>query len=317
MEVLVIPLFLAGALLAGAAYAAYQIIRQHRQKKRDEERRQQEQEDAQRRRAQSGVNEQPSIEKIVFDPIRSKDQALEDLVRATTFTSRQMIVGEKIVGIEEVPSQIPADDIMIRPMNGMGELPRVLPKAQMLPDDMFYAQAAAGQLPVTEHIEHVSLTEPVWGKSRKVLIVVQDISMSMQEHNRIRWAIRLNERLIDRCSKEDAAYVLLPFSGAPESPRTARNEPERGELRRGLTRVLGLSPTGTNIDAALAAALSHLEEQEYDEIRILLVTDGTEGVSGLTVERLKKSGAFLHTVVINPQHDMLQSISNRYDELRD
>ena len=141
--------------------------------------------------------------------------------------------------------------------------------------------------------------------------------MSMQEHNRIRWAIRLNERLIDRCSKEDAAYVLLPFSGAPESPRTARNEPERGELRRGLTRVLGLSPTGTNIDAALAAALSHLEEQEYDEIRILLVTDGTEGVSGLTVERLKKSGAFLHTVVINPQHDMLQSISNRYDELRD
>ena len=311
MEVLVIPLFLAGALLAGAAYAAYQLIRQHQQKKRDEER--------QRAGQRGGYLPPPPPDgaREVYDPIRDRDQLLEDIVKATTFTSRMMQVGERIVGTQEVPSDIPADDIAVRSMRGMGELPRVLAKVQMLPDDMFYAQAAAGQLPVLEHIEQVSLTEPIYDKCRKVLLVVQDVSLSMQEHNRIQWAIRLNQRLIDRCGQEDAAYVLLPFSGTPDNPYTARNEPERKDLLGSLTRVLGLSPTGTNIDAALDEALSHLEQQKYNEIRILLVTDGTEGISDMTVGRFQSSGAFLHTVAINPQGDMLRHVSQRYDVLRD
>ncbi len=261
------------------------------------------------------AGDQPSDDFIYTRPKLGWDELIQKVVDGVVFTTKQMVIGEKKVGTERVESEIPADDIEVRKMRGLSELPKVLPRSHALSDDMFYGMAATNKLPVIQHIEKRDLTEPEYGKARNVLLVLQDISGSMKKDDRLPWSIRLNQKLIDKCIEQGAEYVLIPFESYPYDPVRASSKEELEELKMKLNRVIYDSEGGTSFDEVLLAAVGFLEREQFAEKRIILVTDGEDSISDEVVNRLKESGANLHSIVIAGENSDLRHISDKYDVL--
>jgi hypothetical protein len=336
-----LPWILGGLAAAGIAYLIARYLHRKedppfelpdpdREQKRREAR---EAEDAARRarrereaaEAQAAVRE---AERRKAQAIRNRDELINKIVRSVTFASQFRRLGSKVTGEELVPSLVPADDINIRPMQGFGELPRTLSRTQALPEEVFYGQAAANQLPVMEHIERVELREDVWGPTNNVLLVLQDVSPSMwfddaTGNHHIDWAVRLNERIIDKCIKENASYVVVPFGGVPTTPTAAKTAAECAEIKRRLPDILE-QISDTHILNALNAGIEYVQAHGFDEARMLLVTDGDPSNAKCfafdadeVAEQLKKLNIHLHTVCIGGDHPKLRRISEGYDLLHD
>ena len=228
-----------------------------------------------------------------------------------------MKIGQRVVGAEEHPSPFPADDVEVRPLRNLAEATRAVPATYAYTDDIWYAQAASGQLPIIEHIERVDLTEDVMGKARNVLLMLQDCSGSMARGLRIPWSIRLISQLVDKCIKEAGEFILIRFQDIAFEPYVVRTAEEAEQLKRDLPQLLATGG-GTSIDGALMNGMDVLEQQRFGEARIVLCTDGTEAIRmDETRARKNRLSVFLHTIVIGKHHDQLQQISDKYDELLD
>jgi len=307
-----LPLIIAAGLLGAGAYYALKLIQGMRtglgSGKKEEG-------GGESIGDQAGDN--PGNDFIYTRPKLGWDELIQKVVDGVVFTTKQMVIGEKKVGTKRVESEIPADDIEVRKMRGLSELPKVLPGSHALPDDIFYGMAATNKLPVVQHIETRDLTEPEYGKAHNVLLVLQDISGSMEENDRLSWSIRLNQKLIDKCIEQEAEYVLIPFSNYPYDTVRASTREELEGLKRRVDEIIYDSGGGTSFDNVLLAVVDILERERFAEKRIILVTDGEDSISDDVVNRLKKSGANLHSIVIAGENSYLRSISDKYDVLRE
>ncbi len=250
--------------------------------------------------------------------VREKNaEAVDRIVKRLQFAVGQVIHKSVKVGEETRPSIVPTDDLTIRPMNGIDEVGRVLSSAHALSDDLFYAGVAAKQLPVVEYTEQFDVTADVEEPSRKIVVILQDMSDSMKESHRMDWALTLDKRIIAKASAEKAEVAFLPFGPYPDRWLFARTDEERANLKANLESRLHFMG-GTNIDLALAHGIEFVSDPSFTERKIVLVTDGTQAVStSALLASLKAAGAELHTVCIGPQNPDLESISAHYDYLLD
>lgn len=288
-----LSVLIGGALLAGAAYSAYQLLQMMQQSSGK----------GGKGQGESGDNEET-------DRRRStgiSGDLIDSIVSAVKFAINRKVT------LREEPTPIPTDQINIRPIASVSELGTLLPSAIALDDDVFFGQLAGHQLPVREFIETIREEQ----KARNALVWVQDCSGSMEENQRLRWAINLGEKLAEKCAKEEAECVLIPFNDCVQEIVRAQSRDECLRLKNSIGGILFHSG-GTNISGALYAAIEEIGAGEFDGARIVLVTDGTESVSVEEIEdRLHKANIFLHTICIGQDNDSLREVSERYDLLLD
>ncbi len=299
-----LTLLLGGALLGGGAFAAWQFLKQLKAAMNSSagEGPAGDGEEGQ----SDGAGDEPPEDFSRSEPIEGGEELISKVVAAVKFAMFRRVV------VEENPSEVPTDQVNIRPMNGISELDSVIPSVQGYEDDVFFGLAAARQLPVMEFIEQVEREE----KIRKALLVLQDCSGSMEQENRIKWAIRLNERLVRKCRDEQAEFVLIPFADSPQAAHHARTSEECDRLQPSIRNIL-YSDGGTDLDRALGAGMDLIEREKFGEARILLVTDGTQEINvSATKERLRRLNVWLHTVCIAGDNLSLRGVSNQFDLLR-
>lgn len=268
-----------------------------------------------------GGNNTEQPEEVVRRPVdtsqMSREEMLDHIVGSVRFSQAEVIHIEKIGEIRQ-DSPWPADDIEMRPMRSFSEIPRILPSRHGLPDDLFYGLLATKQLSVRQDIEEVGIFEERHEQRKKTLLVVQDTSGSMSDECRAEWAVELNEKLMDRCLEEDAGYSIQTFNGLPIAFSSVAAGDKKGfrHLRDRLSSLL--SPGGgTNIDAALQAAVEHIDGKGYHDVHMILVTDGTQSVDVQMARELLKSGNIhLHTICIAGDNPDLAMVSDAYDVLR-
>ena len=124
--------------------------------------------------------------------------------------------------------------------------------------------------------------------------------------------------MVDRCILENADYVLVLFdySVEPDRQYIAHGNDELKKLRGRLSRII-YGNGGTDIDNALQEAIKFLDEGDFDDKRIILVTDGDDCVNIDLRSDLDEQKVNLHTVCIANENYDLRSISDRYDVLKE
>ncbi|MBI3572039.1 VWA domain-containing protein [Candidatus Kaiserbacteria bacterium] len=241
--------------------------------------------------------------------------AIEKIADRIVFAAGVGVFKDMKVGEMLVPSPIPSDEIGIRPIREIAEIPQTLPDALAVDDDRFYAALAAHRLPVIEYQERVDVREDITGQPRKILVLIVDVSGSMGEDGRIEWAIGLCHAAIKRAIAANAEIALLPFTGRPGTWRHAVGKDECLLLSNRLTQFL-TPDGGTSIRLALDEGIRFLAEETFTDRQILLITDGDDNVDAEgTRNALSSIGAVLHTVCIGPGNPDLQQASAHYDLL--
>jgi len=312
---------LAGLMLAGAAYSALKLSRALRKGKGKNNQGPpqgppQEPVDAKPSNSKEAPVTKPEPKKI--ERKNAREDLINKVVRAIQLSERMArVVREVKVGERVEPSMVPTNLISVGPIGRMEDFRSALPSERAMPDDIQMARLASKTTLVRGFEQRIDIMEAEYGVLKNVLLVVQDVSGSMQKNNRASWSVSLNERLIDRCVEQEADYILVPFNEVPRNPFVAKDEEEKLSLKKLLPRIL--APDGnTDISAALWAAMDILEEGKYGKGRIVLVSDGDNAVDvGRLRERLTALKVELHTVFIAGDNNDLRKLSDRYDTLRD
>jgi len=310
-----IPLLLGAGLLAGAAVSAWRLIQENRKAQQASGPGGSGQGDPNEGEPGNEPGDGDDGERNRYEAERRRDELLRRIVAATEFTVKQMVIDQKVVGSERHSSRIPADDIDIRPIRNLSEIGAALPSTQAMDDDIFFGALAAKSLPVVEHIQTVDVTEDVLGESRNILVILHDVSGSMGGE-KIRWAIRLCQLLLDRCIDQGAECILIPYRDYLQGKYVATNEAECQQFKLELSNILQPGG-GTRTNNALLEVLNFLKTEKFGQVRILLVTDGEDSidVSGIR-QGFDEIGAYLHTVCIAPVgNEDLRRASDRYDYL--
>lgn len=246
---------------------------------------------------------------------RRTSLAMEQIARRIRFAVGSGIIKSTKVGENLVPSPIPTDEMAIRPIQDVSELPQALPQVLGMPDDMFFSQLAARELPVVEFQERVDVMADIEGVPRKALVLIVDTSGSMSEEERAEWASGLCEKAIRRADADNVEVALLPFVDHPKEWQRARTHEERMQLCANLRNIL-YPNGGTDIDAALNAGIEYLSDPTFTERKIMLVTDGGSNIDAPSMKAaLKRIDAEMHSVCIGPDNPDLKSISAHYDWL--
>lgn len=257
----------------------------------------------------------PGRERVRVQPRNA--EAIERIVRKIKFSVGRVIHKSVKVGEETQVSITPTDQINIRPMRGVDEMPRVLSSAHALPDEAFYAKVATNGLPVPEFTEQVDIVADVEEPSRNVVVTVLDLSTSMQESNRLPWSLALLKRIYAKAQAEKAEVALLPFGSAPGQWIIARTDEERADLINNLERKIYWMG-GTDIPTALYTAVEYLRDPSFTERKVVIVTDGEQQFDGGYIKaRLQELDTELHTVCVGPANNQLRYISDHFDHLSD
>lgn len=239
-------------------------------------------------------------------------QIAEKVQFSTALLVSQVKVGERLVSV-----QYPADEVSVRPMASIGELTRALPETWLLDDMSYFAKVARRDIPVIEHLEREGIFEDRFGEPNNGLVYLEDVSPSMRAHQRMRWALKLADFVLRRAEAGKAKTFLIPFGGALGDVSVARTFEEYASLRRNLTSVFEYIDS-TDISRALEAGMDILESEAFTSRKILLVTDGDDGINVEgTRRRLKELGVELHTVCIGKDNRGLRDVSHSYDLFRD
>ena len=322
-----LPLILGGALLIGGGIAALKLLRSSMGSGGQGTPQPGPAEDSS---DQPGKEDVPPPPRRKFDWRNQREETIRRVVAGVKFAQKLVQVGEETVGTEEVPSQVPADDVTYRPINGFGEIMGILPAEHAYPDDLFLARVAQKQPLVAEHIAHLALTKPIMGKAKNTLVVLQDCSGSMNEpidgsgdaedtklsKSKRGWAIKLNQRLAERCLKEQATYILIPYTGAVGTPVRAETEDEVREVIRHLPDYMQEYDGGTATHGALMWVLDYVRELECTEARIILASDGQDNLNvDMIRARLKEQGVNLHVIGICCANPDFKAVADQYDEL--
>lgn len=252
------------------------------------------------------------------EPIQEEPRqhrVLQEIANKIQFSTALLVSSVK-VGDRMVPVDYPSDEISVRPMRGIVDLKRALPGTMVLDDASYFAQVAKNDIPVVEYLERHDVHEERYGEPNNGLVYVQDVSPSMQEFQRMRWALMLIDLVLARAEKSKAKSFFIPFGGVIGKVSSARTEEEYQALRANVKKMSYIS--STDISLGLETAMDILEAEEFTSRKILLVTDGTDGINThATASRLEKLGVELHTVCIGKDNDGLRLISHNYDLFRD
>lgn len=249
--------------------------------------------------------------------VSRRHELIEKISSKVTFSQKPVKLKSVKVGERLEPTLFATGESEVRPIQNVGELPRVLPRSHGLPDDMFFGQVASGQLPVVEHLDRVDIVEDRYGVPRNVLVYLTDVSPSMEEFGRKHWSKFLCERLIDRAEREGAEFVLIPFCQFVCGTHHVRTKEEFAWLRQNLDRLLSIQG-GTDIDGVLSAGMDVIEQEDFTGRKLMLVTDGTQGINvRSTVERLRELGIELHAVCIGQVNRDIRTIARHFDHFPD
>lgn len=242
-----------------------------------------------------------------------KSQLIEDIAARIKFSTAPVVLSQVKVGEELVPSPFPADDIGVRRIGNFAELPRMLPGFQVAEDDVFYGQLASGQVLVTEHLVRADIIDDVVGRPVNMLVVLQDVSGSMEEFGRIGWALSLNRKLISRARLGDAVFWLRSFSDSLGPWQRASTSEAYVKLEKMLSEYLSVGG-GTALDNALRSALEAMAGDEITCRKLVLITDGTQNVDVQHAKKkLSELQIELHIVCIGKDNQSLRSIAHHYD----
>ena len=242
-----------------------------------------------------------------------RHEAIDRIASRIRFSTRPVILASVKVGEERRSTPIPTGEVEIRPIREVAELPRALSSTHGYPDDMYFGQIASRQLPVVDHMETVDLVEDRYGPPRNALVYLSDVSPSMDDFGRRDWARSLCERILARAEAMEADTSLIPFGAYVNGIHAAKSPQEYAWLRKNLGIILGRT-SGTNINRALGAGMDEIEGGDSTDRKILLVTDGTEGIdTSHTAQRLKELGIELHVVCIGKDHQGLRYVAAHYD----
>lgn len=257
--------------------------------------------------SESGSDQSQNQNKLREERSR-RNNLIDRLVDSIKFASREMVTQNQVQGSRPRKSIVPTGNYNVRPLRGVAEFASLLPSSHMLDDNHFYAQLATNKLMVGEFIEY-------HGKAHNTLVVAVDGSGSMENSGRVQWSMGLVERLIDRCIEIGAEMFFVVFSDYIRGSYHVFDKKSAEEIRGRLGSVL--SPRGgTDINITLKKIFEIVDEGKFAEARILLVTDGTEGVDEENIlKELSKRKIFLHTVCIAGEREDLKRISSEYDRL--
>lgn len=256
----------------------------------------------------SGAGEEESGAYSGEDLETKKSRLIQDIVDSVQFIVTEKVSDTPLPGADKRPTKIPTGNLRVRPMHGFGDFPQLLPRSYGLDDDQFYGRLAQRSLLVREYYQY-------YGDAANALIMLVDVSGSMDEYGRASWAKELVERLLERCLGLKATLHLVTFARTVRSTHRASNPEEANALCGALDSIL-YPDGGTDVERALRHATELVEQEQFTEAKILLVTDGTDGVDpGYFEARLKETNCHLHTVCIAGENHSLKSISEQYDHL--
>lgn len=252
-----------------------------------------------------------------YEPIADLWDKVKAIVSAIEFSERKITLRTKI-GEEVRQTNIPTGDSEITTMKDLGQIPKVLISQMASDDDIFYPHLVNNQLLIQQPIEYVDEYDERTLKRQKSLRVLQDVSGSTRR-DRIAWSRLLDVLLVEKAKRARAEFALTTFTEGPQySTSASLNEPESFKKLLDFIEFRIRADGGTDINSTIQAELSKIEQENREletdqDARIVLVTDGTQGVdTGRINKRLKELGATLYTVVLGVDHDQLRSISKRY-----
>jgi len=207
---------------------------------------------------------------------------------------------------------LPSDNIDIRPIQALSELPQVLPPNRLLQEvapDLFAYNALTGNLPIAEPQKPRVRTEEksetleelvprvVKGVSpRQKVYSLMDVSVSMGDAYKLIFAKSIMLSYLIKAHEEDAQLFFRAFAGGTSDRIDCLTPEQFGPLARTVLRY-GLS-FGTDVARALSfaiqdiRAIDRLQERERAQTEILLISDCETQSAVPTIPR----GITLHTL---------------------
>jgi uncharacterized protein with von Willebrand factor type A (vWA) domain len=174
---------------------------------------------------------------------------------------------------------------------------RALPREMALPDELFFAKLAGGDLLAREKL----------APREGAIYVLLDKSGSMSGEKTV-WVRSVALALLALARRKRARFFLR-FFDARVYDLTGDEEPER--LFEQLLKVG--SGGGTSIDTALQTAIEDLAERGLSKLTntVIIITDGEDEVRTARRE-LERVGARLVSVMIRGSNETLERISDQY-----
>ena len=294
------------------------------QEEEDRRRRElQEEEDRQRAEQEAEAEKQREQERAKYE--KKLHVAVRVLTENIQFTHRRVYVGHRKTGekhlgyrIEEHP--YPADNVALRPLRDMSELPQMLPSELALDDDMFDARLATGATMVTIHERHVPVMEDIheaqYIEKIRIVYVLLDVSPSMFPRH-APWRVPLWKSicltLLDKAMAVEAPFYLREFhQDVKRTLKTAVNNEQADKLRHRIHNAK--EGSGTDIQRALMKAIEDFSGQEYDEADIMIVTDGEDTEIDIDAVRagLEGAGIRLHAIMLGVSNEHLRACCDVY-----
>lgn len=250
-----------------------------------------------------------------FEPLQDLWDKIQNVTNQIQFSEKRAYLSRKI-GEKTIPSKIPTDEIEIRNMQNISELPKALSGDLGADDDLFYAKIATNNILITQPIERIDVIEEKNVLRQKILRLVVDVSGSTKGE-RNAWNRILCKLLLHKANKFNAEYSLTTFDSVPQKHDSGSSRNEMQKLQSFIDSsvvVLG----GTNINAALKYEIDLIKKDNEEtgvkqDTQIVLVTDGTEGINEDFVSKaLKQEQVILHSVLLGNEHQQLKNVSNKY-----
>lgn len=308
------PFLIGGALLAGAAYLLWRLLKNRRQNQPQSG---QAAQDYYNQPSEGDANDanqedQGEPEAPARDPVQERrNEQISEIVSQIPFSFKLNRVETEVPTGEMIESRLPTDDVDVVPVKSAEDLLGVSASTHALGDDQFFGRFAAGGLMRQAFMEPETRTEVELTPNAKALVVLADVSGSMAESFRGPWMLSLVRALVERSQKEQARFVLIPFNRFPLGLYTAKTEGEYRSLLQTLERKLAIGGD-TDIDRALLEGIKYLKAQEFTDASIVLITDGENNVNINHIgEALSSAEAKLVTVAVATERKDLGEISER------
>jgi len=255
-----------------------------------------------------------------LDP--SQQETVADITRNLRFSGKRVYLGtkkvdERFLGMQQVETLYPSDNMDVRPIQHPDEMISMLPSEMAMDDDIFLGRLASGDLLVTTHTKTEPLMEdiyePEFEQSIKIIYVLIDCSGSMFDNWRTPMFKAIALKLLERAVRAQAPFMCRKFTDQVGGLHRAVTPTQ---ARQVLNMVLNANDRGgTDIGSAILAAEQDFKGWKYTEADIMIITDGEDGgnVTAATIrDRLGKAGIRLHSIMLGTENQKLRDASNVY-----
>jgi hypothetical protein len=254
----------------------------------------------------------------MFDVIASNIR----LTRERVFVGMRK-TGQRFVGVVESESQVPADSVDIRPIRDMSELVSAMPAEWAMDDDLFDVRLAQGETLVQVPIEHTPLMEdvhePVYKEVVHTVYVLLDVSPSMFPSQGEAWRVPvwkgLTLKVLFDTIQAEATFTLRTFDSRARAPTRVVSLDQALDLGKKV--VSQGEGSGTNILAAVQAAVEDFGQMTYDTADVLIITDGEDETDIATPLRkvLDEKRIRLNAVMLGQKNEALRACCDSYQVL--